>query len=334
MFPAGPSSENRILVLHPHGADALVERLTALGYVAAATTGSGDAPLRPVATMRPHVVLIDLALPGAGLTADRIRREFSTPCAFLARPGDEQTLASVGITGPFGYVLDPYPDRELRMNIEMALTAQRMQTQEYALEDRFFAVNLDMLCCLDFNGYFRRLNPAWERTLGFTRQELMSRPFIEFVHPDDRARTLEQNRDVRGGGRALGFENRYLCKDGSYRWFLWNAAPDFDQRVIYSVARDITERKRADEEREALVADLQAALAEVRSLQSILPICSYCKRIRDDANYWRSVEAYISEHTNATFSHGICPACYTSEVEPELRNFSEAADRRNSRPAE
>jgi PAS domain S-box-containing protein len=334
MFPPGPSSGSRILVLHPHGADALVERLTALGYLASATTASGDAISRPVAAMRPDVVLIDLALPDAGLTAGRIRREFSTPCTFLARPGDEQTLAAIGITGPFGYVLEPYPDRELRMNIEMALTAQRMQTQEYALEDRFFAVNLDMLCCLDFNGYFRRLNPAWERTLGFSRQELMSRPFIEFVHPDDRARTLEQNRDVRGGGRALGFENRYLCKDGSYRWFLWNAAPDFDQRVIYSVARDITERKRADEEREALVAELQAALAEVRSLQSILPICSYCKRIRDDANYWRSVEAYISEHTNATFSHGICPACYTTQVEPELRDISEAADRRNSRPAE
>ena len=54
----------------------------------------------------------------------------------------------------------------------------------------------------------------------------MSRPFIEFVHPDDRERTLAQNGEVRGGGQALGFENRYLCKDGSYRWLLWNAAPD------------------------------------------------------------------------------------------------------------
>ena len=206
------------------------------------------------------------------------------------------------------------------MNIEMALVTEQMRTQEYALEDRFFAVNLDMLCCLDFSGYFKRLNPAWERTLGFTRRELMAKPFIEFVHPDDRQRTLDQNREVRSGGRALGFENRYLCKDGSYRWFLWNAAPDFDQRVIYSVARDITDRKRSEEERENLVAELRTALVEVKSLQSILPICSYCKKIRDDANYWRSVEAYISEHTNARFSHGICPSCYASEVEPELRD--------------
>lgn len=186
------------------------------------------------------------------------------------------------------------------------------------LEDRFFEINLDLLCQLDFNGYFKRLNPAWERTLGWSRAELMSRPFIEFVHPDDRERTLSQNAAVRQGGQALGFENRYLCKDGSFRWFLWNAAPDADGRVIYSVARDVTERKRAEEERERLLLELQTALAEVRTLRKILPICSYCRRVRDDENYWHSVETYISEHTSTRFSHGICPSCYETEIRPNL----------------
>jgi PAS domain-containing protein len=74
------------------------------------------------------------------------------------------------------------------------------------LEDSFFETSIDMLCALDFNMHFRRLSPAWERTLGFTREELLSRPFIEFVHPDDRERTLKQNAEVRSGGRALSFE--------------------------------------------------------------------------------------------------------------------------------
>ncbi|HEU4720494.1 MAG TPA: PAS domain-containing protein [Gemmatimonadaceae bacterium] len=186
------------------------------------------------------------------------------------------------------------------------------------LEERFFEINLDLLCQLDFNGYFKRLNPAWERTLGWTRAELMSRPFIDFVHPDDRERTLRQNAAVRAGGQALGFENRYRCKDGSFRWFFWNAAPDADGRVIYSVARDVTAQKQAQEEREQLVRELQAALAEVRTLQAILPICSYCRRIRDDANYWHTVEAYISEHTDTRFSHGICPSCFEREVAPQF----------------
>jgi len=191
-------------------------------------------------------------------------------------------------------------------------------SQQPLLEDRFFELSIDLLCQLDFNGYFRRLNPAWERTLGFTIAELTSRPFIEFVHPDDRERTLQQNKEVRDGGRALGFENRYLCKDGSFRWFRWNARPDASWSVIYSVARDVTAQKEAEEERERLVRELQAALAEVKTLQQILPLCSYCRKIRDDEDYWHSVESYVAQHTNARFSHSICPSCYATEVVPQL----------------
>jgi len=191
------------------------------------------------------------------------------------------------------------------------------------LEERFFALSIDMLCIAHFSGYFKRLNPAWEKTLGFSREELQSKPMFEFVHPDDRERSLEQNRKVRAGGQALAFENRYVCKDGSYRWLLWNARADLDRQVIYSVARDITERKQAEEERERLLVDLKAALAEVKELRRILPICMYCKSIRDDENYWQSVEAYITHHTNTRFSHSICPTCYQNVVEPQQDDTSE-----------
>jgi PAS domain S-box-containing protein len=193
-----------------------------------------------------------------------------------------------------------------------------MPEQTPELEDRFFTLSIDMLCIAHFSGYFRKLNPAWEKTLGFTREELLAKPMFEFVHPDDRERSLAQNRKVRAGEQAIGFENRYVCKDGSYRWLLWNARADLDHQVIYSVARDITERKRAEQEREELLRDLQAAVAEVTELQKILPICMYCKNIRDDENYWQTVEAYISRHTNARFSHGICPVCYETILETQL----------------
>ena len=178
------------------------------------------------------------------------------------------------------------------------------------LQDRFFDLSIDMLCIAHFSGYFLKLSAAWERTLGFTREELQSRRMFEFVHPDDRERTLEQNRIVRSGGQALGFENRYLCKDESYRWFRWNAIADMDHQLIYSAARDITESKRAEEERERLVRELQVALDEVTELRKIVPICMYCKSIRNDENYWQRVETYISHHTRAQLSHGVCPSCY------------------------
>ena len=114
--------------------------------------------------------------------------------------------------------------------------------------DRFFTLSLDMLCIADFDGYFKRLNPAFERILGYSLEELTSQPFLQFVHPDDREATKAVTVDlVAVGGDLVSFENRYRCKDGSYRWFLWTATPFAERRYIYAAARDITERKAMEE---------------------------------------------------------------------------------------
>jgi len=114
--------------------------------------------------------------------------------------------------------------------------------------ERFFTLSLDMLCIAGFDGYFKRLNPAWERTLGFRTEELLAKPYLDFVHVDDRAATISEAGKLSDEGvSSISFENRYLCKDGSYKWLQWNATPFADQELIYAVARDITESKRADE---------------------------------------------------------------------------------------
>src|SRR5262245_7117259 len=83
--------------------------------------------------------------------------------------------------------------------------------------DRFFTLSLDMLCIADFRGMFRRLNPAWEKVLGLSSEQLLSRPYLDFVHPDDRESTVAAAGRVTGGDHILRFENRYRCADGSYR---------------------------------------------------------------------------------------------------------------------
>ncbi|MGB7541659.1 MAG: PAS domain S-box protein, partial [Burkholderiales bacterium] len=112
--------------------------------------------------------------------------------------------------------------------------------------DRFFNLSLDLLCIAGFDGYFRQVNSAWETTLGWTRAELLSKPYLEFSHPDDRHVTASEAGKNQGGERSIAFENRYQCKDGSYKWLSWMAIPSQEQKLIYATARDITERKLAE----------------------------------------------------------------------------------------
>jgi PAS domain S-box-containing protein len=113
--------------------------------------------------------------------------------------------------------------------------------------DRFFTLSLDMLCIAGFDGYFKRLNPAFERILGYSLKELQARPFLDFVHEDDREATQAAMARLLAGGAIVSFENRYRCKNGSYRWLLWTAAPFAEQQLIYATARDFTERKAIEE---------------------------------------------------------------------------------------
>ncbi len=107
-----------------------------------------------------------------------------------------------------------------------------------------FETSPDMLCIAGLDGTFRRLNPAWEKTLGFTTAELMSRPYVEFVHPDDRRATSAEAGAIADGEGSAFFENRYLCKDGSFRWLSWKSTPVPGEGLIYAVARDVTEQRR------------------------------------------------------------------------------------------
>ena len=123
--------------------------------------------------------------------------------------------------------------------------AARIQAERE--RERFFDLSLDLLAIANFDGYFLRLNPSWEQTLGFTAAELMAQPYLDFIHPDDRQSTLAAATGVNTGETVISFENRYRCKDGSYRWLLWSARPDVDRNLFYASGRDITERKRDEE---------------------------------------------------------------------------------------
>ena len=154
------------------------------------------------------------------------------------------------------------PDESLlRMLTQVGAQIGQFMERKRAEEqlDRFFTLSPDLLCVAGFDGYFKRLNPAWERVLGYTREELLARPYVEFVHPDDRNATTTVAEGLGSGDRVLAFENRYRAKDGTYRWLQWNAVPLSSEQAIYAAARDITERKEAKETIARYSRDLKAA---------------------------------------------------------------------------
>jgi PAS domain S-box-containing protein len=133
----------------------------------------------------------------------------------------------------------------------LGLNAGR-RAQAQAELDRIFNLSSDLIAVADFEGHLRRVNPAFERTLGYSSEELRSRPYVEFVHPDDRSRTLQAADELAQGRDLVEFENRNLRKDGSVRWFLWSARSVPGESVIYAAARDITDRKQLEQEQAAL----------------------------------------------------------------------------------
>ena len=125
--------------------------------------------------------------------------------------------------------------------------------------DRFFNLCRDMLFIANTDGYFLRLNPECEKVLGFTAEELQSRPYIDFVHPEDRESTIAAAAELSSGRDVVSFENRYRTKEGAYKWLLWACSVSLEDQRIYAVARDITERRQREEDLRRYADDLKAA---------------------------------------------------------------------------
>ena len=137
--------------------------------------------------------------------------------------------------------------REVRKTMTRLSTEVHERQRVESERDQFFEASVDMLCIASSNGHFLRVNPAFEKTLGFSNQEFLSTPLIEFIHPEDRDSTRAEISALKSGKDTIQFENRYLCRDGTFRWILWSCpAIRPGDEVMYAVGKDITERKQAE----------------------------------------------------------------------------------------
>lgn len=177
------------------------------------------------------------------------------------------------------------------------------------------------------SGRLLYISPSCERITGYSAQEFLENPDLvtRIIHPDDLAAVEQHDRD-RTDTATRSLDYRILHRNGEVRWIGHVCQPVYTQDGKplgwRASNRDITHRKRAEEERERLVIELKQALAEVKKLSGLLPICASCKKIRDDKGYWQQIEAYIRDHSEAEFSHSICPEC-TARLYPDFKPFEE-----------
>jgi PAS domain S-box-containing protein len=141
--------------------------------------------------------------------------------------------------------------------------------------NRFFSLAVDMLAIVGFDGYFKQVNPTWQRTLGYPEEELKARPLIDFVHSEDCQATLRELKRLTLGSNMEYFENRYQCLDGSYRWLGWTAAPFPSERLVYIFARDITGQKQAEAEIQHLNRELKQRVNDLLEVNKELEAFNY-----------------------------------------------------------
>ena len=172
----------------------------------------------------------------------------------------------------------------------------------------------------DENTTILMVNSEFEKLSGYSKQEIeRKKSWSEFVIEEDleKIRDFHRLRRIDPNAAPRNHEFRFINKEGEIRHIFATVAMIPGTKIGVSSFSDITDRKLIEEERAKLIEDLQEAVAEVKTLSGLLPICASCKKIRDDKGYWTQIESYIRDHSEAEFSHGICPEC-AKKLYPEF----------------
>lgn len=156
-----------------------------------------------------------------------------------------------------------------KLNDEIKLRGKTVQKLHES--DQFFNHATDMFCIAGFDGYFKILNPSWKNALGWTIKELLAKPWIDFVHPDDANATENIKVNIVNGQEAYNFANRFICKNGDYKWLSWNSYPNSEENVMYGVARDITQIKETAQKLKAAESEAKESGELLETLFNTIP---------------------------------------------------------------
>jgi PAS domain S-box-containing protein len=179
--------------------------------------------------------------------------------------------------------------------------------------DMVLGASTDPIFCLLEDGTYRYVNRAFSSHFDRSPEEVIGRRIYDIFPLEEAEKRMAVVKQAFSTGATIVFDVRVPMAREQDRFFITSVKPIMDAagrvNAVVCISKDITDRKRAEEDRERLIDDLQTALGHVRTLSGLLPICASCKKIRDDQGYWTQIESYIRDHSQAQFTHGVCPEC-------------------------
>jgi two-component system, cell cycle sensor histidine kinase and response regulator CckA len=303
--------------LHRHGFDPQFERVDRL------------ADMKRALEQRPwDVVISDYSIREFnGMAALDLFNQYRFDIPFICVSGTigEETAVNVMKAGAHDYVLKDKLSRlgpAIRRELKAAEERRKNRRAESAAAHlaAIVAGSHDAIISKDMKGIVLSWNRAAEDIYGFTAGEMIGESVLK-IFPDDHAQEMQEILDKISSGDSIErFETLRRCKDGRNIDVSLTVSPirDAGGRIVgaSTIARDITQSKQQEAERLKLIEELRQAVAQVQTLSGLLPICAWCKKIRDDSGYWQQVETYIKLHTHVDFTHSICPDC-RKQVYPE-----------------
>ncbi len=310
----------------PNLRKSLVDILKAKGYEMLAAE-DGKAGLALLRKNSVNLVLTDLGLPDTtGIDIlDRVKAEYPhTPTIILTGSATIDSAAAATYRGAFSYLLKPVEVDLLLLHIQRALEKQQVEKElrisRKMLEDVTQGISESLLLLSTDYKIMWANNTVMAQT-GLTMDEIIGKYCYEVAyHRESPCEAPEKPCPLNGLHTTVKtVRHVYFDKDMNKLYLEIDVYPVRDDTgdvtAFVHVSRDISERVRMEEEIKNKVVQLEATLARVKRLEGIIPICMYCKKIRDDKEEWHRLEAYISDHSDAEFSHGICPECYGKTVE-------------------
>ncbi len=318
----GLLSKLTVLIVEDEGVIAkdMSNQLGAMGYEPMGPAFTGEQAVQIAMDSRPDIVLMDISLAGDmdGIeAATLIKQHYNIPVIYLTAFSDDAILNRAKDTTPHGYLVKPFRHSELKASIEMAMFKHQMEEdlrlsrQQYkALLNASGAVPWEM----DFETMeFTYVGEQAEKVLGLTPAMLDKFSTLSnMIHPHDIDNVLEAYKSVPDSGESIEVDYRVTLKLGATLWIrdsISSAMAGKGKKMLRGYMLDITLRKEAAIERERYIKELKEALDKIQTLHGLLPICAWCKKVRNDKGYWQLVEVYVQENFKAEFTHGICPDC-------------------------